>query len=199
VEPLVVGLGNPGVRYRDTRHNVGFQVVDRLARRWEAGERERGERYRTWSARPGGREVTLMQPLTFMNRSGEALAEWAERAGVESLDPAALLVVCDDVYLPVGTLRLRAHGSTGGHRGLESIESTLGTSAYGRLRIGVGGAESSAVLREHVLEAPGAEQEADFEASLRRAADAVECWLMDGMTAAMNRFNIRPVKEVNEE
>lgn len=191
---LVVGLGNPGTRYADTRHNVGWRVVDRLVARWCARPAERTAEYRTWNAAPGGREVALLQPLTFMNLSGEAVRAWGER---HPLVLAEVLVVADDVYLPVGSVRLRPGGSSGGHRGLESIEQALGTREYARLRIGVGAADR-AELREHVLEAPAGDEGQMLELAADRAADAAECWLGEGILAAMSRFNRRERKEVSE-
>jgi PTH1 family peptidyl-tRNA hydrolase len=137
----------------------------------------------------------LLAPLTFMNASGEAIREWQDRHG---LDAGELLVVSDDVYLPLGTLRLRAGGSSGGHRGLESIESTVGHRDYARLRVGVGAAESSEALKEHVLEEFAPEELPALEEAIRRAADAVECWLAEGTLAAMNRFNRRVRREESE-
>ena len=191
---LVVGLGNPGARYRDTRHNVGWRVVERLVDRWSATPHARTESYRTWSARPEGRPVVLMMPLTFMNLSGEALEAWKAS---QPLEPDELLVVADDVYLPVGVLRLRGSGSNGGHRGLESIERTLGTSGYPRLRLGVG-AVDAAGLRDHVLGEPDDDEREMLEQSIERAAEAVECWLAEGLLVTMNRFNRRVDKEVSE-
>jgi PTH1 family peptidyl-tRNA hydrolase len=142
--------------------------------------------------------VSLLQPLTFMNLSGEALAAWRERNGMET----QLLVVSDDVYLPLGSVRLRASGSSGGHRGLESIEAAVGGRDYARLRVGVGAAESAAALKEHVLEEFAPEELPALEAAVRLAADAVECWVAVGVLSAMNRFNRRadaPRGEVPEE
>jgi len=193
---LVVGLGNPGAHYARTRHNVGWRVVEILARRWKARPDPGAPSYRAWSADPGSgldpKPVHLLTPLTFMNLSGTALADWKERHGLEFGD---LLVVADDVYLPFGALRLRLEGTSGGHRGLESIEAGLGTRRYARLRLGVGAAERSDVLREHVLEEFEREEEAAVDDVLELAADAVECWLREGATAAMNRFNRRVPKE----
>ena len=191
---LVVGLGNPGARYARTRHNVAWRLVERLRERWRAetvaGEREAP--YRAWRAGVGGRTVYLMTPVTFMNRSGEALAAWQARHPVAAED---LLVAVDDVYLPVGEIRLRRRGSSGGHRGLESLEGMLGHTGYARLRIGVGAAESSAELAEHVLDEFGTEEEAVVEQAIERGVEAVECWLEHGLPAAMNRFNRRVPKE----
>ena len=193
--PSVFGLGNPGSRYAHTRHNVGFEVVEALVERWRARSRDDTAEYRWWSAERNGREVALIQPHTFMNASGLAVATFRERHGLE---PEELLVVADDVYLPVGMLRVRARGSSGGPRGLESIETVLGTDEYARLRIGVGAAESAAELRERVLETFAEDEQTEIEAGLKRAVEVVECWADDGVIAAMNRFNRRVGKEVPE-
>lgn len=192
---LVFGLGNPGARYARTRHNVGWRVLEALVDRWEAAPGDRGPLYRSWRGEHGGTAVELVAPLTFMNRCGEALAAWRERHGLE---PAELLVVADDVYLPLGHVRLRARGSSGGHLGLEAVEVALAGRDYARLRLGVGAAGDSAALREHVLERFAAEEEEQVEQAVRVAADAVECWLGEGVLAAMNRFNRRVRKEVSE-
>ena len=191
---LVVGLGNPGARYRDTRHNVGWRVVERLVDRWSAAPHARTASYQTWTARHAGRSVVLMTPLTFMNVSGEALADWTS---TQPLEPEGLLVVADDVYLPVGVLRIRGSGSSGGHRGLESIERWLGSDAYTRLRVGVGAVDAGD-LREHVLGEPIEDEREALEQSVERAAEAVECWLAEGLLVTMNRFNRRVDKEVSE-
>ena len=184
---LVVGLGNPGERYAPTRHNVAWRVLDTLAARH--GAREAG-RDTTWRAREtaiAGQPAVLLQPLTYMNLSGEALAAWRARHGQEQ----ELLVVNDDVYLPLGFVRMRASGSSGGHRGLESVEAAVGGRDYARLRVGVGAAGSAAELKEHVLEEFAPEEMPALEEAVRLAADAVECWAAEGVLSAMNRFNRR--------
>lgn len=200
---LVLGLGNPGPRYAFTRHNVGWWVVDRLVQRWHGRPEPANERWSAWSidhprplsdAARRGSEVVVLKPLTFMNASGEALMDWRSR---QTAPPVALLVVADDVYLPVGDVRLRASGSSGGHRGLQSVEQALGTREYARLRIGVG-AVAAPELRDHVLETPEGEEREALERAADVAADAVECWLGEGILAAMNRFNRRERKEVSE-
>jgi PTH1 family peptidyl-tRNA hydrolase len=192
---LVVGLGNPGERYAETRHNVAWQVLDVLAGRWRGREQTVPGVYTALRARVGGDEVELMKPLTFMNLSGEAVMRWQrEHQG----PPDDLLVVGDDVYLPVGTVRLKPRGSSGGHRGLESIEQALGGSEFARLRIGVGAAKSGAGLRDHVLEAFTDEERAAVDDAVLLAADAVQCWLAEGITSAMNRFNRRQDEEARE-
>jgi len=191
---LVVGLGNPGERYTRTRHNVAWWVLDELAARRAAHEVPGHPSFRARRVTLAGHDVELLQPLTFMNRSGEAVAAWRERHGFET----GLLVVTDDVYLPLGHLRIRAGGSTGGHRGLESIEASVGSPDYDRLRIGVGAAEGSAALREHVLEEFSPAETPVIEEAVRRAADAVECWVAEGALGAMNRFNRRVRQEETE-
>jgi len=192
---LVVGLGNPGGRYADTRHNVAWWVLDELARRWRAGEAETTPVYAVRRVGIAGDTVALMQPLTFMNNAGDAVEAWQQGPHGPAAD---LLVVGDDVYLPVGTMRIRARGSSGGHRGLESIERTMGGRDFTRLRIGVGAAESSAHLRQHVLAGFTADERTQIDETVVKAADAVECWATEGVLAAMNRFNRRTGKEVRE-
>ena len=190
---VVLGLGNPGARYRRTRHNVGWRVVEQLAEEWKAAPADSDPQwFRAWRAAPQGRELHLVVPLGFMNLSGEALAVFGER---HPLDLETLLVVSDDVYLPVGTLRLRRGGTSGGHRGLESIERAFGTTSFARLRVGVGSASSSAELGEHVLEDYQDDEAEAAEQAERLAAEAVKCWFEAGLTAAMNRFNRRSSKE----
>ena len=191
---LVLGLGNPGPRYARTRHNVGWRVLERLVGRWGATPAGEHDTWRAWRAERTGGVVDLLQPLTYMNASGAALEAWRES---HALDLAGMLVVVDDVYLPVGRLRLRASGSSGGHRGLESLEQVVG-SGFARLRIGVGAAGDPAGLREHVLDEFDVEEETVVDETLERAADAVECWVAEGSLAAMNRFNRRNRREEPE-
>lgn len=185
MERLILGLGNPGERYRDTRHNVGFLVVEELARRW----RVRLDR-RECNAFVGGEQnILLALPQTYMNRTG-----WAARCLLEShgLDPAGVLVVYDEVALPLGRLRLRKSGSPGGHRGLESIIENLRTDQVPRLRLGVSpedGPPRGEDLVEFVLAPfPPGEREA-VEAMVARATDACEMWVTEGAEAAMAKFN----------
>lgn len=192
---LVVGLGNPGERFTTTRHNVAWRVLDQLAERWHATDDSVAGVFVAQRARVAGGLVELMRPLTYMNQAGEALERWMhDNEG----KPEGLLVVTDDVYLPVGMVRLRARGSSGGHRGVRSIEAVLDTHDFARLRIGVGAAESSARLRDHVLEPFTPEELPQVEEAVHRAADAVECWVVEGVVTAMNRFNRRIPREVEE-
>ena len=186
---MVAGLGNPGPRYEATRHNVGFDVAHRLIERLGARPLERVQEYAAWLA-PGrgsaGRDLAIVTPLAFMNRSGEALAAFGRAHG---LDLTECLVIVDDVYLPLGRIRLRAQGSAGGHNGLRSIAETFGTDAWPRLRIGVGKAESAAELADHVLARFDEEERPELEGALERSADAALVWAAEGTIAAMNRFN----------
>jgi len=193
---VVFGLGNPGPRYEGTRHNVGFRVVDRLVARWQARPADATAEYWSWEAEVSGRAIHLVTPRTFMNRSGAALEAW--RTG-HDLAAGELLVVADDVYLPVGMIRLRSEGSSGGHLGLESIEQALPGRGFARLRVGVGSAGDSEALKEHVLERLDESEEELAQRAVEQAADAVEVWALEGPIAAMNRFNRRVSKEVHEE
>ncbi len=182
----VIGLGNPGERYRRTRHNVGFDVVDELARRRSiALDRE------LCGALVGhDAELTLVKPMTYMNRSGYAVRCLLERDGGDS---ATALVVYDDVNLDLGRLRLRPGGSPGGHRGLESIVENLRTTNVPRLRLGVGGGDNQE-LADYVLASFRDDEAEVAEAMIARAADATECWLGEGVDAAMNKYNAPPVE-----
>ena len=174
---------------------MAWQVLDELARRWRAVTIPAPPVCAARRAEVAGVGVVLMQPLTFMNNAGDVVDAWP--CGPQG--PAEdLVVVCDDVHLPVGALRIRAGGSSGGHRGLESIERAVGHRDFARLRLGVGAVESSADLKAYVLDRfTAAEQTLVDEAALR-AADAVECWVAEGVLSAMNRFNRRAGKEVRE-
>lgn len=191
---LVVGLGNPGAAYADTRHNAGWWVLARLVDRWGAVAGERRTEYHTWEGTYRERRVTLLEPRTWMNLSGEAVAAWRDAHGLEI---AELLVVADDVYLPLGHLRLRASGSSGGHRGLESIERSLATPDYNRLRIGVGPALADR-LRDYVLDTPSQDEIEMLEQGVDAAAVAVEHWLAEGIIKAMSRINRKVSKEASE-
>lgn len=182
---VVAGLGNPGPRYEGTRHNVGRAVVDRLAARLGARWRRRGLA-EVAEARVVGLFVVLVKPLTYMNASGEAVAAVARRYRVA---PQEVLLVYDDLDLPVGRLRLRRGGSAGGHRGVLSVLAALGTQEVGRLRVGIGRPPAGVDPADYVL-APFGEEEVSLVAeAVERAADAVVTVLHEGYEAAMNRYN----------
>ncbi len=183
---LIAGLGNPGESYANTPHNVGFDVADVLARRFEA-EWKRSSRFQSLVARATcyGQRLMLAKPQTFMNLSGTSVAPLLMYYGCE---PGDLTVISDDVDLPLGSLRIRASGGSGGHRGLASVIESLGTDAFPRVRLGVG-REDRRDLVDHVL---GKFDDARLNvarAAVEVAADAVMCLIEHGLNEAMNRFN----------
>ncbi|HYE01919.1 MAG TPA: aminoacyl-tRNA hydrolase [Phycisphaerales bacterium] len=187
---LIVGLGNPGQEYQDTRHNAGFMAVDRLAARHAPDATDRSKfnaAYR--EAEIGGEKCLLLKPLTYMNRSGSAVAQLM---AFYKLGPWALLVLVDDTALPLGSIRVRADGSAGGHNGLADIERALGTAAYARVRLGIDPPPPPVAQHDWVLGRFTAEQKQALAPALEAAADAAEVWARLGVTAAMNRFNARP-------
>jgi PTH1 family peptidyl-tRNA hydrolase len=184
---LIAGLGNPGEEYARTRHNAGFSLAGKLAARWKADwKSERKFNARVARAKRNGIRVLLCQPRTFMNASGEAVKAVMS---FYRLPPEHLLVAVDDADLPLGEIRLRAGGSSGGHHGLESVEQHLGTRAFARLRLGIGRKDGAREITDYVLDRFDAAEAALMEKVLCRAADQEECWLDDGIEMAMNRFN----------
>lgn len=183
---LVVGLGNPGQRYEATRHNLGFLVLDEFAPRCAAGPWVLRSQSLTAVGRVGDDPVLLVKPQTFMNRSGEALREFVERAGK---GPDRLLVVHDDLDLPFGRLRVRTGGGTGGHRGIRSTVECLGRGDFLRLKVGIGRPEAAEGVVDFVLSPFSSEELRELPELLRRAADAVECIIVEGPSRAMNRFH----------
>ena len=184
---LVVGLGNPGAKYENTRHNVGFMTADALADR--NGEPIRRVKYHalTSEAVIGGQSVLLMKPTTFMNLSGQAVSEAAR---FYKIPADHVLVISDDVDLPLGKLRIRKSGSAGGHNGLKHIIQLLGTDQFPRLKIGVGGKPHPDYnMADWVLGQFQGEDKKTIDDAVARAADAVECLLADGIDRAMNQYN----------
>ena len=179
---LVAGLGNPGPEYASTRHNVGFLVVDRLAEQF-GSTWERSTKWDAVVTKYG--EVFLLKPMSFMNRSGHPLFAIAQ---FYKIDPAEILVVLDDLALPLGRLRLRAGGSPGGHNGLESIMVQFGTEEIPRLRIGIGAAPSAGSV-DYVLSRFFEEEKPLVRSTIDRAAEAVKCAIDNGLVSAMNTFN----------
>lgn len=188
---LIVGLGNPGSAYEKTRHNAGFMAVDRLHRRHAPAE--------SWRARfdalcieagIGGKRCLLLKPITYMNLSGRSVAQ---ALGFYKLNPASdLLVIVDEVALPIGSIRLRAGGGSGGHNGLTDVQRALGTPEYPRLRIGIGPCPPVMALEDYVLGRFTDEQMAALAPAIDRAADATEVFVSSGLAQAMNRFNSGP-------
>jgi PTH1 family peptidyl-tRNA hydrolase len=184
---LILGLGNPGRAYAATRHNVGWWAVDHLAKEWDLGEWKKDGQSLATFGRVGGVPVRLVKPQTYMNLSGAALITYQRR---ETWDfTKDLLVIVDEVALPLGRLRIRASGSAGGHNGLKSIEQQLASQNYARLRIGIRPEHEIHDLADFVL-APFSKSEAAVTKDvLGRVTAAAETWMRDGIEAAMNRFN----------
>jgi PTH1 family peptidyl-tRNA hydrolase len=182
---LIVGLGNPGAPYKGTRHNVGFAVIDELARRAPATfESAPAEALMARWRRPD-EAVILAKPLTFMNLSGQAVGELARYF---KIDPADMLILVDEAQLPLGKLRARARGSAGGHNGLKSVIAHVGDE-FARLRLGVGRGDDRRDLADHVLSRFDKHEAADAERMIARAADAAEMFITSGIAAVMNGFN----------
>jgi len=182
---LIVGLGNPGPRYKGTRHNVGFEVVDELARRASiAFESAPAEALIAKWRRPDD-VVFLVKPLTFMNLSGQAIGELLRYFKIEAPD---LLVIVDEVQLPLARLRARMRGSAGGHNGLKSVIAHVGEE-FSRLRIGVGRGDSRRDMADHVLAKFDKDEAAEVERMIARAADAAETFITSGIAAVMNQYN----------
>jgi PTH1 family peptidyl-tRNA hydrolase len=183
---MIVGLGNPGSKYENTRHNIGFEVIGELARRWQADRfREKHQALLT-EASYAGEKVLLVAPQTYMNLSGVSVRLVSD---FYKLPPADLLVVCDDFNLPLGTLRTRVRGSAGGQNGLDNIIQQLGSQDFARLRIGIGPVPERWNPADFVLGKFPKDEIELADASARRAADAVECWIADGVTETMNQYN----------
>lgn len=183
---LLVGLGNPGAKYANTRHNIGFRVIDALARRWSVDQWREQHQALVARVREGDEPVLLAKPLTFMNLSGESVAGLA---GFYKIDVPDVLVVLDEVALPLGRLRAGRGGSAGGHNGLKSIIGRFGTPEVPRLRIGVGRGDTRRDLADHVLGSFAEDERGEVEAAVLRAADASVMFVTDGIERVMNAFN----------
>lgn len=178
---VIVGLGNPGPAYAETRHNIGFMVTEVIATRWNIALESRPDA-RIGRGRVADRPAILVQPQTFMNRSGEVVA---------SLEPdteRGVIAVYDDLDLPTGSLRVRARGGSGGHRGVASLVQQLG-SDFTRVRVGIGRPPVATSVSDYVLGLPTESEARALRTAAAAAADAIECIVADGVTAAMNRFN----------
>ncbi len=183
---LIVGLGNIGASYAGTRHNIGFMVADELAHRANARFRKGKFRGEEATLNIGGRRVLLLKPHTLMNLSGDAVAAAAR---FYKIPPERVLVIYDDVALPVGKLRLRAKGGAGGHNGLTHIINRLGTDAFPRLRVGIGESPAEMDMVDYVLSRFLGSEKPLIADAVARAAEAAECWLREGIEPAMNKWN----------
>lgn len=182
---LIVGLGNPGPEYAQTRHNVGFMALDRLAVRHHITGPRSKFHAGVLEGPIAGEKCVLMQPTTYMNRSGLAVGE---AVSFYKLEPADVLVIVDDIYLPCGRIRLRGDGSAAGHNGLADIERVLGGSAYPRLRIGVD-PPGRMPQADYVLGKFTGQQWPLVDSAIDRAVDAIACWVTDGIAKAMTNYN----------
>ncbi len=183
---IIVGLGNPGPRYISTRHNLGFMVLDSLAASLRVAFAREKHSGVLAPAAWGTEKLLLVKPMTYMNRSGDCVAAVARN---KIFSPDDLLIVVDDIHLPLGKLRFRAGGSAGGHNGIKSIIERFGTPDFHRLRLGVGGVNDRSVLVEHVLSRFHPDERADVDTMVERATQAVLCWVETGIAPAMNQFN----------
>jgi len=183
---LIVGLGNPGAEYAETRHNAGWRVAETLASRWGAGGWKEKFDAAVAEAHTGGDKVALARPLTYMNRSGLAVRQLMAFWKVEA---DAVLVVSDDWNLELGRLRLRGSGSAGGHNGLESVIGELGHDGFARLRVGIGPGPGPEAQVDFVLSRFAKAEEPVIAKAIEEAAAAAECWAKEGLAEAMNRFN----------
>ncbi len=190
---LIIGLGNPGREYAETRHNIGFEVVDALAGRLNIADNGGFDRLARskfsglmLDGVVGDEKVVLLKPTTFMNLSGQSV-----RAAMDfyRIAPSEIMVVLDDLALPVGKIRLRANGSSGGHNGLRDIERVLGNSDYPRLRIGIDAPPPNVPAKAYVLSRWSAEQSEAKQQAIARACEAILTWIQKGITPAMNVFN----------
>jgi len=186
---LVVGLGNPGKEYAGTRHNVGFDVIDLLARRHQGRLKSGKERALVDEVRIGPKRVALAEPMTYMNLSGESVAPLVRRFGIE--DPSSLLIVHDELDLPTGTVRVKVGGGLAGHNGLRSIKAHIHTDEFLRIRIGVGKPASKEQGADHVLKRVSGSDRQLLDIAVELAADAVESILSRGVEAAMNEVNAK--------
>ncbi len=185
---IIVGLGNPGKQYEHTRHNVGFEVIDRLAEKHDILMTERKHRAICGKGLIGGQKVMLVKPQTFMNLSGESVKSAVD---FYQIGTDELIVVYDDVSLSPGQLRIRRSGSAGGHNGIKNIIAQLGTQEFPRVKVGVGEKPDRMDLADYVLSHFSKGEWEMMEDAFKEAADAVEVMIADGADAAMNRFNAK--------
>lgn len=183
---IVAGLGNPGAEYSGTRHNVGFDVIRELIRRWQPGRSQMKYSSEIWEIILGSEKVLLVCPLTYMNRSGDAVQPLVRFYQVPTTE---VVVICDDMNLPAGRLRWRANGSAGGQKGLSDIIQKLGTEDVPRLRMGIGRPPGRMDVTAFVLGKFRPDEKDLAEIAVQTAADSVEMWVRSGITSVMNQFN----------
>ena len=183
---LIVGLGNPGARYAGTRHNLGFRCVDSMARRWGIPASDRRAKAVLGRGHHAGQEIVLAKPRTFMNNSGEGIVYLLTRFGAQ---PEDLVIIYDDMELPVGHLRLRLSGSDGGHKGMRSIIASLKTTNFPRLRVGIGHPPEGMDVVEYVLSRFLDDESTVMDRAVNNVVAAADCLLEESMAVAMNRFN----------
>ena len=188
---VIVGLGNPGPAYAKTRHNVGFCLVEALAAEAHSNFRRHGLSLRA-RASLAGQELILAKPQTFMNQSGQAVADLLSEVGLDHADLSDLLLIQDDLDLDLGRLRLKARGGAGGHNGVLSIIDSLGTDRFARLKIGVGRPPSGVDAADYVLSPVAGGERSVLNETIQHALDAVRCWISEGLPVAMNRYNPPP-------
>jgi len=183
---LIAGLGNPGAKYEKTRHNLGFRVVDLLAERWGIDTHDARFDGEVGKGKPHGKAVLLLKPQTFMNLSGTSVAACAK---YHKIAPEHVWVIHDDLDLPLGHLRIRTEGSSGGHNGVQSVIERLGTPKFARFRIGIGRPAAAIPTEDYVLQPFGADERETAQAMVEKTAEAVSTAMLEGLTRAMNLFN----------
>jgi len=186
----IIGLGNPGLEYGSTKHNIGFSVVKELAKRNSIKLKEKRHSALMGKGRISGEEVTLVLPQTYMNRSGDTVGDLVRD---DIKDIKDLIVVCDDINLKLGRVRLKVRGSAGGHKGLESIIAELGRDDFARLRVGIATDVHKGDITKYVLSPFKRRERRNVAHVMALAVDSLDCWIEKGMEEAMNKFNIRKV------
>ena len=188
----IIGLGNPGMKYAGTRHNIGFDAVTAIADKYNLSINNKKFKGVYADGHIAGEKVLLVQPQTFMNLSGECVREVAD---FYKLNPDEIIIICDDINLDVGRLRIRKKGSAGGHNGLKNIIAHLGTEEFPRIRVGVGEKTEGWDLADYVLTRFDKDSEPVIREALANVVGAVETWLSEGIDAAMNRYNVSAKKK----
>jgi len=188
----IIGLGNPGMKYAGTRHNIGFDAVTAIADKYNLSINNKKFKGVYADGHIAGEKVLLVQPQTFMNLSGECVREVAD---FYKLNPDEIIIICDDINLDVGRLRIRKKGSAGGHNGLKNIIAHLGTEEFPRIRVGVGEKTEGWDLADYVLARFDKDSEPVIREALANVVGAVETWISEGIDAAMNRYNVSAKKK----